>query len=55
MIGNFLKVVVETAKVPVDVGADIVTLGGSLCDRHEPFTVTRVKRAYRNLDRAGRE
>jgi hypothetical protein len=55
MLGHFLKAVIETAKLPVDLAADVITLGGAMTDQDEPYTVQRVKRAYRNLDKAGRD
>lgn len=51
---SFLKALIETAKTPVDLVADVVTFGGLMTDRDEPYTVSRLKRAYRNLDKAGR-
>lgn len=39
-------VVVET---PLAVAADVLTLGGSLTDKEEPYTATAVKRVVENV------
>lgn len=50
MIGKLAKatvgVVVET---PVAVVADVVTLGGALNDRKEPYTATALSKVVKNV------
>ena len=36
-------IAVDTATMPVALAADIVTLGGELTDRHEPYAVSKAK------------
>jgi hypothetical protein len=50
MFNNLLRAVAETAKLPIDIAADVVTMGGMLTDKDEPYTVRRIKKAYRSLD-----
>lgn len=53
MFGSLLKsvvgVVVET---PIAIAADVVTLGGTLTDKDEPYTSAAVKKAMHNLSNA---
>ncbi|WP_275790521.1 hypothetical protein [Pararhizobium gei] len=44
MFERLLKIAVDTVTLPVSVAADAVTLGGSLVDRDEPYTVSKVRR-----------
>lgn len=49
---NMGRAALALAATPIDVLADGVTLGGSLTDRAEPYTATRVRQAFESLDRA---
>lgn len=53
LIGSLVKatvgVVVET---PIAIAADVVTLGGSLTDKDEPYTATAVKKIVANVSDA---
>jgi hypothetical protein len=49
MLG-LLKAVVETAKLPFDVAADVVTLGGLHTDKPRPYTAERCRRIMRKLN-----
>lgn len=49
MFGLF-KGIVEIAKLPVDVVADVVTLGGALTDKNKAYTAKRCERIMRKLD-----
>ena len=53
MLANLTKaavgVVVET---PIAVAADVLTLGGSLTDKREPYTATAVKTVMENVEKA---
>lgn len=52
MISNLLKATVGIVKLPVDIAADVVTMGGALTDKKEPYTVKNVKQVMKNLDDA---
>lgn len=47
---GLLKAVVEVAKLPVDVAADVITLGGALTDKNKPYTAKRCERIMNKLD-----
>ncbi len=53
LLGNLAKaavgVVIET---PLAVAADVVTLGGTLTDRAEPYTVEAVAKVVDNVQKA---
>ncbi|MBD9445773.1 MULTISPECIES: hypothetical protein [unclassified Rhizobium] len=44
MFDRLIKAVVDVATLPVSVAVDVVTLGGALIDRSEPYTVSKAKR-----------
>jgi len=44
MFNRILGAVVDVVTLPVSVAVDVVTLGGALVDRPEPYTVTKVAR-----------
>lgn len=44
MFGRLISLAVDTVTLPVSVAVDVVTLGGALVDRDEPYTVTKAKR-----------
>jgi hypothetical protein len=43
--------VIET---PLSVAADIVTLGGALTDKREPYTATAIKKVVENVENAAK-
>lgn len=47
---GLLKAIVEVAKLPVDVTADVITLGGAINDKREPYTAERCRRIMRKLN-----
>ena len=49
-----LKAAVAVVATPVAVAADIVTLGGSLTDREEPYTAEQVSNVVKNLENAAK-
>lgn len=51
MLVNLAKIAVDVATLPVAAAADIVTLGGELTDRHESYSVTRVKSIAENSEK----
>lgn len=44
MFDKLLKAATDVVTLPVSAAVDVVTLGGALVDRHEPYTVSKVKR-----------
>ena len=53
MLGDLAKaavgIVIET---PVAVVADVVTLGGSLTDKDQPYTATALEKVMENVENA---
>lgn len=50
---NLVKALVgAVVETPIAVVADVVTLGGSLSDKDEPYTVTSVNKVLENLGEA---
>ena len=52
MIKNLTRAAVAIAVMPADVVADAITLGGTLSDKKEPYTLSRLKQAGKALDAA---
>lgn len=53
MLGSLTKAVVGVVvETPVAVVADVVTLGGSLTDKDEPYTATSVGKVMDNISDA---
>lgn len=44
LLGKLVQTTVDVVTLPVSAAADVVTLGGALVDRDEPYTVTKAKR-----------
>ena len=53
MFGKLLEAVVKTAVLPVSVVADVVTVGGAITDKDEPYTVTAIKDIAEDIDEIG--
>lgn len=50
LLGKLTKAVVGVVvETPVAVIADVVTLGGSLNDKDEPYTATALKKVVKNV------
>ncbi|MDF2435459.1 MAG: hypothetical protein JWP44_5090 [Mucilaginibacter sp.] len=49
-----VKAAAAVVTVPVSVAADIVTLGGSLTDREEPYTTEAVSDFVKNVSDLGK-
>lgn len=49
ILGSLLKTVIDTATLPVDVAKDVVTMGGAMTERQEPYTVSKLKEIDRDL------
>lgn len=53
MLGSLTKAVIgAVVETPVAIAADVVTLGGTLTDKDEPYTATSVKKVVGNLSDA---
>lgn len=53
MFDKLLKAAVNVVTLPVDVAADLLTMGGALTDKEEPYTVEKARKIKQNLDDAG--
>ncbi|MCK5138355.1 MAG: hypothetical protein KAQ85_00800 [Thermodesulfovibrionia bacterium] len=51
-LGDVAKAVVGVALSPVSMAADVLTLGGAIIDRDEPYTVSSMRQVMRNLELA---
>jgi len=45
------KLVVDVATLPVSVAADVVTMGGALNDRDEPYTISKGRRIVETTEK----
>ena len=52
MFGSLLKAATAIVTSPVAVAADVITLGGALTDKDEPYTVTQAKAVVKNVQKA---
>ena len=52
LLNSLAKAAVGVVVAPVAVVADVVTLGGTLADKNEPYTATAVKEVMQNLANA---
>lgn len=52
MFGSLFKAAVGVAITPITIAADVVTLGGALTDREEPYTVSNAEEIMNNLEKA---
>lgn len=53
MLGSLTKAVVgAVVETPLAVAADVVTLGGALTDKREPYTASAVRRVVQNVEDA---
>ena len=53
LLGNLAKAAVgAVVETPVALVADVVTLGGSLTDKKEPYTATAVSKVVENVQNA---
>ena len=52
MFSDLTKAVVGVAFSPVSMAADLITMGGVLTERSEPYTVSSFRDAMRNLELA---
>lgn len=54
MLESLTKAVVGVVTLPVSVVADVVTLGGSLTDKKEPYTASTASGIVKNLSNAAK-
>jgi len=52
MFDKLLKATVGVATLPVDIVADVITMGGALTDQPEPYTAKKAGHIMDNLDQA---
>lgn len=53
MFGSLLKAVVGTVvETPVALVADVLTLGGAITDKKEPYTATAIRKVVQNIEDA---
>jgi len=53
MFGKLLEAVVKTVVLPASVVADVITCGGALTEKNEPYTVTAIKDIAKDIDEIG--
>ena len=44
-----------TVEVPISIIADVLTLGGSITDKEEPYTATSLKGVMKNIEHATKQ
>lgn len=52
VFNSLAKAALGTVKLPVDLVADIATMGGALTDKDKPYTVEGLEKVYENLEKA---
>lgn len=52
ILKGITKAAVGVVTLPVDIAADIVTMGGAVNDKRNPYTVEKVKKIMGHLDDA---
>ena len=53
LLGNLTKAVVGVVvETPIAIAADVVTMGGALTEKDEPYTVTALKGVMQNVENA---
>jgi len=50
LFGSLAKLGVDVVTAPLSVAADVVTLGGTVSGRKEPFSVSRTKEIGEDLE-----
>jgi len=49
---SIFKAIVGVVTLPLDIAADVVTLGGVMTDKETPYTVKKLGKIYDNIDEA---
>jgi hypothetical protein len=53
ILGDLTKAVVGVVvETPIAIAADVVTMGGALTDKNEPYTATALKGVMQNVENA---
>ena len=53
ILGDLTKAVVGVVvETPIAIAADMLTLGGSITDKNEPYTATALKGVMKNIEHA---
>lgn len=52
LLTNTAKAALGIVTLPLDVAADVVTLGGSLTDKRQPYTAQKLGQVFDNLEEA---
>jgi hypothetical protein len=52
MFKSLLKATVAVVTTPVDVVADVVTMGGAMTDQDKPYTAQKLEKVMENLSDA---
>lgn len=53
MLGSLTKAVVGVVvETPIAIAADVVTMGGALTNKDEPYTATALKKVVENVEDA---
>lgn len=52
LLNDLAKVAMGVVKLPLDVAADVVTMGGALTDKNKPYTVEGIEKVMENLNNA---
>ena len=51
MFGSLLKAVVGVViETPLAIATDIITMGGAITEKDEPYTVTALKKVVKNVE-----
>lgn len=53
LLGDLTKAAVGlVVETPIAVAADVITMGGALTDKEEPYTATALKKVSENVEHA---
>ena len=52
IIKGLSKAVVSTVTLPIDIAADVVTMGGVMTDKKETYTASKIKKIMDGIDEA---
>lgn len=54
MLNNLLRAATGIVTLPLDVAADVITMGGALTDKPRPYTADKARDIMRNVKEATR-
>lgn len=55
IFGNLIRVGLDIVETPIALGKDVLTMGGTLADRDEPFTKDKLKELEKNYKKLKKE